>query len=399
VNHSYTLKELYAKLVDQTIDEQELLWLKKYFNTGNPEEMYRLIRSEFELPDQMNIPTPKEQEVLARVYQSIAQQRFREALVVAKIPKARLWLRIAVAAAIIAVIFSAGLWYFGNTLKVEKNINYVNDIAPGKNGATLTLANGRKILINDALTGNIANESGVKISKTKEGQIIYEITNNEIGILSYNTLSTTRGEQTQVRLPDGTIVFLNAESSLRYPTSFTNIKNREVELKGEGFFSVSKDKLHPFIVHSKGQKVEVLGTQFNINGYNTSNAVMTTLVEGSVKVSGVVSKEMAMLKPGQQSSFKNGSLTIKEVLIDDAVAWKDGYFYFSGELQTILQDIGRWYDVKIQYDTNSHVHVRLDGHVSRQLTLNKLLKYLGEATGGVQFELQIVQGERRIIVK
>jgi len=108
---------------------------------------------------------------------------------------------------------------------------------------------------------------------------------------------------------------------------------------------------------------------------------------------------MAMLKPGQQSSFKNGSLTIKEVLIDDAVAWKDGYFYFSGELQTILQDIGRWYDVKIQYDTNSHVHVRLDGHVSRQLTLNKLLKYLGEATGGVQFELQIVQGERRIIVK
>lgn len=396
MNQSYTLRELYVKLVDQTINKQELLWLKEYFNTGNPEEMYSLIRIELDMPDQTLETTSKELEVLTRVYQNISQHRFGEAPALAKIPKIRLWPRIAVVAAIAVVLFSTGLWYLGNN---KESDNYTGDIAPGKNGATLTLANGKKILIDDAFTGNIANELGVKIFKTKEGQIIYEIINNETGNLNYNTLTTTRGEQTQVRLPDGTLVFLNAESSLRYPTNFTSAKNREVELTGEGFFSVSKDKQHPFIVHSSGQKIEVLGTQFNINSYNTSSAIMTTLVEGSVKVSGMASKKTAMLRPGQQSSLKNGVLTINEVLVDDVVAWKDGYFYFSGELQTILQDIGRWYDVKIQYETNSHVHVRLDGHVSRQITLNNLLKYLSEATGNVQFEVKGGTGERRIVVK
>ncbi|WAC42474.1 FecR family protein [Pedobacter sp. SL55] len=166
----------------------------------------------------------------------------------------KLWPSITAAAILLAVL---GIGFFWISNKKAEEIHFANDIAPGKNGATLTLANGRKILINDAIAGNIANETGVKISKNKDGQIVYEVVGNQTGALVYNTLTTTRGEQTQIRLPDGTTVFLNAESSLRFPTSFANTAKRKVSLTGEGYFEVSKDKNHPFVVESNQQEVEV----------------------------------------------------------------------------------------------------------------------------------------------
>jgi transmembrane sensor len=198
----------------------------------------------------------------------------------------RLWPRIVAAAAIAVVIFGAGLWYFGDK-RISNDGQEIADVRPGKNGATLTLANGNKIYISDNKAGKLADESGVSISKTADGQIVYTVVNQDgQSSNAINTLQTSNGEQTQIRLPDGTVVYLNSASSLRYPASFTKLSKRTVELSGEGYFKVSKDKSHPFIVKTGKQDVEVLGTEFNINSYANEPVIRTTLLEGSVKVSG-----------------------------------------------------------------------------------------------------------------
>ena len=169
----------------------------------------------------------------------------------------------------IALMIGGYSYYQSQILNPKSQIAYQNDVAPGKNGATLTLADGRKILINDAVAGNLATQNGVSIIKDKTGQLTYVISNGQSeersGATStgFNTLTTTRGEQTKVRLPDGTLVFLNSASSLKYPTSFAG--ERRVELTGEAYFEVAHDKEKPFRVISNGQEVKVLGTHFNIN--------------------------------------------------------------------------------------------------------------------------------------
>jgi len=313
------------------------------------------------------------------------------------VKRVSLWPRIAVAAAVLIVVFGAGLYLIGKDKKTDGEVTaYTNDIAPGKNGATLTLANGQKILIKDALAGNIATQSGVKISKTADGQIIYEITNDNSGDIAYNTLSTTRGEQTQVRLPDGTLVFLNAESSLRYPTSFAKLDKRQVSLTGEGYFEVAKDKVHPFVVSAKDQQVEVLGTHFNINAYASKSSISTTLLEGSVKVSNLKTMTSGMLKPGQQSRMKGDQLTVAEVEVDNVTAWKDGFFVFDSEnLENILADVSRWYNVEIVYTDESIKKKTFFGSVSKFDNVSKVLKAL-EGTKAVSFE---IKGKQIIVSK
>jgi transmembrane sensor len=286
------------------------------------------------------------------------------------------WSRIAVAAAILIVAFGAARYFF-----TKKDINpetyFANDIAPGKNGATLTLANGRKILINDALAGNIVTESGVKITKNKDGQLIYEIIESNDGPLGYNTLSTTRGEQTQVRLQDGTVVFLNAESSLKYPTSFTKTIKREVTLTGEAYFEVAKDKQHPFVVNADQQSVEVLGTTFNINSYPDEPEIKTTLLEGSVKISNLTSHLSSLLKPGEQATIGGLNLDIKNIEVDDVVAWKNGY---------IMKKVSRWYNVEVFFKEDALKRKTFFGSVSRFDNVSELLKLL-QNTGAVKFEI------------
>lgn len=327
------------------------------------------------------------------------------------VPKQRavkhLWPRLAIAAAMTMFIFAGGLFYYIQTVKKsDQGIAYHNDVAPGKNGATLTLANGKKIYINDAFAGNIAYESGVKISKTKDGQLIYEVSGSDKGALAYNTLTTTRGEQSQIRLPDGTLVFLNSESSLRYPTHFTGSDKRMVSLEGEGFFNVSKDKRHPFVVKTGGQEVEVLGTQFNINAYADENSTKTTLLEGSVRVmllngeQGTRNREV-ILKPNQEAEFNAGKLKVREVDAENAIAWKEGLFIFDDEpLENIMRRVARWYNVDVVYDQGVDKTQAFGGGVSRFENVSKVLKKL-ELTGGVHFKLSqgdVAGQERRITV-
>lgn len=300
-----------------------------------------------------------------------------------------LWTRWVAAAAIAIAVMTGGYFYYHNQF-VNRNssIVYQNDIAPGRNGATLTLGDGRKILVNEALAGRVAEELGVRISKNDQGQLVYEVLENGNKKLAYHTLSTTRGEQSQVRLPDGSLVFLNAESSLRYPNSFTGLGKREVMLSGEGYFEVSRDRLHPFIVKTPTQQLEVLGTHFNINAYGGEAGVKTTLLEGSVRVGDGSMAVSGVLKPGQQSRLRGKELDIATVDVDNAVAWKEGFFIFdSRPLELIMQDISRWYDVEIVYLDQGLKSKTFLGSVSRFSKVSKVLALL-EETSELHFEIK-----------
>ncbi|WP_113637493.1 FecR family protein [Nubsella zeaxanthinifaciens] len=320
-------------------------------------------------------------------------QRIKNEIHPVSISKKTSFLRIAVAAAVVLCIVSIGFYLTKYTNKPQE-IYFANDIAPGKNGATLTLGNGKKIAINDALSGNIANEAGVKIFKNEKGQLIYQVVEDLNSALTFNTLTTTRGEQTEVLLPDGTLVFLNSQSSLNFPTNFKGAKERKVTLTGEGYFEVTKNKLQPFIVASNQQRVKVLGTTFNINAYADEPHTATTLLEGSVNITNTNSQQNATLSPGQQAIISTQQLDVKTVETDDVVAWKNGYFMFNNEtLSTILNRVSKWYDVDVIYKDDAMKNKTFFGSISRYKNISELLKVI-QKTDVATFEIK----GRQIIV-
>lgn len=325
--------------------------------------------------------------------QSAVLQRIKNEIHPVSIPKKISFLRISVAAAVVLCIVSIGFYLTKYTNKPQE-IYFANDIAPGKNGATLTLGNGKKIAINDALSGNIANEAGVKIFKNEKGQLIYQVAEDLNSALTFNTLTTTRGEQTEVLLPDGTLVFLNSQSSLNFPTNFKGAKERKVTLTGEGYFEVTKNKLQPFIVASNQQRVKVLGTTFNINAYADEPHTATTLLEGSVNITNTNSQQNATLSPGQQAIISTQQLDVKTVETDDVVAWKNGYFMFNNEtLSTILNRVSKWYDVDVVYKDDAMKNKTFFGSISRYKNISELLKVI-QKTDVATFEIK----GRQIIV-
>ncbi|RQO74664.1 hypothetical protein DBR43_04565 [Pedobacter sp. KBW06] len=302
------------------------------------------------------------------------------------------WPRIAAAA---AIVIGLSTFLYLNIRKSGQTDQLiaaqVKDIAPGKNTATLTLANGKKILLSNAVNGELAKESGVVITKTAEGQLIYEIRDQQAGSSTeMNTLSTANGEQYRLLLPDGTSVWLNAASSLKFPSSFSGLAQRRVELTGEGYFEVKKDQSHTFVVSSGAQEIEVLGTHFNVNAYADEHSIKTTLLEGSVKIN-----KHTVLKPGEQSSYlESGSLLLKQVDVEEAISWKEGYFRFDKkDLRSIMRNISRWYDVEIVYKDPRLEKLSFSGTVSRYSNVSKILEIL-ELSKEVRFILE----ERRIIV-
>jgi len=311
------------------------------------------------------------------------------------------WLFRTAAAAVILIAFGIGAYYYSGRKLLDDNY-LASDIAPGKDGATLTLSSGKKILLADALSGDLADEAGVKISKDSGGQLVYDASSALQAEGGYNTLATSRGQQAKIKLADGTIVFLNAESSLRYPVSYASSSSRKVELTGEGYFEVAKlyhsggkDRI-PFLVKTAGQQVEVLGTHFNVSAYGDEPFVRTTLLEGSVRVArgSGAGVDTVTLVPGQQASLgSDGGPRVTSVDVESAVAWKDGLFIFNDEpLESIMRKVARWYNVEVIYkdvDQNQ----RFGGGVSRFENVSKVLKKL-ELTGGIHFKVE----ERRITV-
>lgn len=279
----------------------------------------------------------------------------------------------------------------------------VNIIQPGGNKAMLTLADGRVIRLDEAGIGNLAEEAGIRIVKTADGKIFYEVIDNtEPGATVYNTISTPKGGEYQLILPDGTSVWLNAASSLRYPTHFT-APTREVDLTGEAYFEVSHERISgkPFIVKSATQSVEVLGTRFNVNAYENEKA-KTTLLEGRVEVSANIdpapdqqAPQSAILHPGQQSSITKGSSNIEVTTVDplDALAWKNGYFIFQDEdIKSVMKIISRWYDIEVEYEGDMRGKA-FGGTISRFESFEELLSTIA-LTGSIKFKIE----GRRVIV-
>jgi transmembrane sensor len=263
-------------------------------------------------------------------------------------------------------------------------------IAPGSNKAILTLASGKKIIINGAGKSIIATQGAVQISNTNDGEIIYkaanQLTNN---MTEFNTIETPKAGKYQLQLSDGTKVWLNAASSLHYPVSFKG-NNRTVELTGEAYFEVTKDKSKPFAVISGGQKVTVLGTHFNINSYKDEDHVATTLVEGSVQVA--FGNHQALLVPGQQSSLKNGEIKVSKADIHLAIAWKDGQLAFlRTDLKAVLRQISRWYNVDIEY-VGKVPNFTISGDVSREADLSAMLEILK------LYDVHFIQQGRKLII-
>lgn len=275
------------------------------------------------------------------------------------------------------------------------------DILPGSNKAVLTLANGSKIILNDAGNGKIARQQNIVINKTQTGELIYNVDGSFktarqpklADIIAMNTLTTPRGGQYEVVLPDGTKVWLNAASSLRYPTSFSG-NERRVELTGEAYFEVAKNAAQPFFVKTTSQTVEVLGTHFNINSYSDEVSTKTTLLEGSINVTNTSGMPLVKLKPGQQAiGTINGMKVNTAADVEEAVAWKNGKFMFKNtDLPTIMRLLSRWYDVDVEYQgTIAEKHYR--GRISRNVPVSQVFEIL--KTSGVNFTII----GRKIIVK
>nr|WP_162988835.1 FecR family protein [Pedobacter schmidteae] len=292
-----------------------------------------------------------------------------------------LWPRISIAAALILIVGGLFLFY-SHSREVVKN-----NIMPGKNVAVLTFSNGKKISLSDEKTGIVIDASKLTYSDgTSIGQEGNHLTNELI------SANTPRGGTYQVILPDGTKVWLNAASTLKFPATFSGKTNREVELIGEAYFEVKKDKTRPFKVKTIQHEVEVLGTHFNINAYAEDGAVKTTLLEGSVKL--VHQRKTAFLKPGQQGFVNNATADFKVVEADPVSisAWKNGEFIFNGtDLRSLMRQLSRWYDVEIVYEPGVKDDVFF-GKIKRNTDLSKVLKIL--ALGDVHFKIE----DRKIIV-
>ncbi|TBO41926.1 FecR family protein [Pedobacter kyonggii] len=298
------------------------------------------------------------------------------------------------AAAIVFIVLSFTAYI---SLHKKKEHVFASDVAPGKNKAILTLADGRKISLSDAIAGNIAKEAGISITKTADGQLVYTVVGSEnANDTRLNTISTPNGGEWQIQLPDGSTVWLNAASSIQYSLNIGTAKQRLVKLDGEAYFEVAKNAVHPFIVETDKQAVEVLGTHFNINSYKDEKVTKTTLLEGSVRVSHNTTNESEVLKPGEQSLVSVAGITVKEVAVDEAIAWKNGYFMFNNERQeSILRKIARWYNVEIEYADQDAKEVMYYGTVSRFEKISKVLRKF-EQTGEVRFD---IKGNKVIVYK
>jgi transmembrane sensor len=296
-----------------------------------------------------------------------------------------------VAAAAVLILFGAGYYYFlTHTSQGEiqpQAVRFKNDVLPGGNRAMLTLSNGAKIMLDSARTGLMAREKNSNIIKTDSGQLKYLTDSKKSGssAIAFNTLSTPRGGQYRLQLPDGTRVWLNAASSITYPTTF-NGNDRTVEITGEAYFEVAHNSTKPFRVKARGELIEDLGTHFNINAYSDEPVIRTTLLEGSVKVS--TTKSSITLLPGSAALEENNTLLIlNNVNTEESVAWKNGYFQIDNAgIETIMKQVARWYDVDVDYQGTINKKFNVLG-VPRSVTADQMFRIL-ELTGNVHFKME-----------
>lgn len=400
-NLKLKLQELFESS-DWSVEDRN--WLLNYLDKNDSPDLQKIMQQQFteNVNNSDNLHSDSAKKLLERI-----REKINSTGKPAKIIRMNFWKK-AVAAAVIVMLGTGTFLLLNN--KREKEIAKVNpykpkpiDIAPGGNKAVLTLADGSQIILDSAANGNLASQGNTNVIKLDNGQLTYNGSGSPLGDggeVLYNTISTPRGGQYQLVLADGTKVWLNAASSLRFPASFTG-GERKVELKGEGYFEVAKNTSMPFKVNVAGkEEVEVLGTHFNINSYVDETIINTTLLEGKVKVISVINSELKtqnsqLLSPGQQAQLTaTGQIFInKSPAIDEVMAWKNGKFQFgeSADIATIMRQIARWYDVEVEYKGTVTEHI--GGTISRDVKVSKVLEML-EMTGSVKFQMS----GRKVIV-
>ena len=370
----------------------EMQWLSGYLENSDGTELKQLMQKHFadELEKSGEIGSEASRKLLKAIHDKI---RSESKPVKRRIIPLR---RFAVAASIIGVVAVSAFFLFtGSQNKLAKaeviNKRFKNDVLPGGNKATLTLADGSTIILDEAQNGELTQQGSSKVIKL-DGKLLYDPIRKNSKEALYNTISTPNGGQYQLELPDGSQVWLNATSSIYFPTVFAG-KERRVSITGEAYFEIAKNRNMPFIVEVNGAEVQVLGTHFNINAYSDEENVKTTLLEGSVKF--INGDQSSILKPDQQSQLtKKGMVkVISDVNVEEVVAWKNGLFAFeNASIETVMRQLSRWYDVQIEY--SGKTDDLFIAEMRRNIKLSDALKAL-ELTGKVKFG---INGKKIIVM-
>lgn len=303
-------------------------------------------------------------------------------------PRKVFYFRWIYAAAAVVLLTIGGLYWYNSSRQSNSTIAFTSqaaDIPPGGDKATLLLADGSTVDLTKAGIGVIGNKGNIQIAKESAGQVSFNPGNAPVNS-SFNTIQTQRGGKYMIILPDNTKAWLNAASSLRFPTAFNGNK-REVDMQGEVYFEVAKNVSKPFIVHFGSNAVEVLGTHFDVMAYQEEAATTTTLFEGSVKVSNA--QISVTIRPGQAAVAKGTDLSIEpNADLDAALAWKEGRFAFNNaDIQQVMNALARWYDVDVKYEGNGAVQSsRIDAVVDRNISLQTMLNAL--KTSGFNFRVE-----------
>lgn len=396
------IEELLAKFLAGDISADEKAELEQWLSSDERHNIFQFVHKEewvkrgIEELDKIDVESGYEKFVSK--YQSPDQEEAAETQP-ARHSARRRWLLITSAAAAV-IVLAFGSWYYlfksdstPSVVKDDTESRYHNDIPPGGNVATLQLADGRTIRLDQSANGLLADEGAVTVKKTASDKLEYNTGNNRHSEKElFNTISTPPGGQYRVVLPDGSKVWLNAGSSIRFPLSFTG-RERRVSISGEAFFDVVHLKKGvPFIVsiqQASGTtgEVQVLGTRFNVNAYNDEASVKTTLLKGSVRIVPTVKPSQAtLIQPGQQADYNStGAVEIRTPDTGSITGWHEGKFIFQNEpIQSIMRQLSRWYDVKIIF--KDPIDARFVATFPRNMQMSELLRIL-EKTNIVRFAI------------
>lgn len=393
--HSFnsTISILFKKYYNKTASQQEIKELFDLLKSSSDDELTELIRKEWE--DQENedpiFSLEMSENILKNILSAVEDEKAQteDSVFIRNFTWPIFYKSLSAAAAII-ILLGIGL-YFRSSLNPNPgtqiaSVKINQDALPGVNKAVLILGNGQKIILDSLSNGPIAKTENFEVNKTENGQLVYHAfdkNHKNARTEDINTLVTPRGGEYRITLPDGSKVWLNATSSIKFPGVFKgNI--REVELKGEAYFEIAKNSAMPFRVRSNGAQIEVIGTHFNVKAYGNEKRMKTTLVEGSIKITAGNSSHL--LKPGQQAILTKGELKVLDnVDIEEQVAWKNGLFIFKdATIEEVMSQVASWYDLNVSFEGKIPEKL-LTGKVSRSVNSTEFMNLLNYA--GVKFKI------------
>lgn len=384
---------LFRKYIDKSASSREIDELMQYIDGAPDDEVFSLMEAAYQSLEHTAEADFFSAEQRSNILKAILKTENRPDSTESDVPSTRtrsLWSKFSRIAAVLLVGLAIGGFLYESKYESRPQSAAMNesvDIAPGGNMATLTLANGSVIGLNDIKEGEIVEQDGFIITKTDEGQISYiiddmqeERSTTAAKELIFNTIEIPRGGKYQVTLPDGTKVWLNSASSLTYPTKFSN-NERKVKLTGEGYFEVAKNAKAPFTVTTEDQSITVLGTHFNVRSYGRKSDTQTTLLEGSVRVTPISTTDThgasRTLKPGEQSILNaKRRLDVKEVNALNVISWKDDLFYFEDtDIRNVMEEFSRWYNFEFEFEGKMPT-TKLWGKVHRNVNASEALDIL-----------------------